>query len=294
MNIMDFLSPVCRRKKTLFIFILFYFFLVFGLFLLIPNVEKATVYFTIKDPSIETNIPMDPPESASKVAEAIAGWAKDPGFRNQIQEQAGIQIPNFKRKISARKQNRINVFWTLKFYSDESQYSEVITNALVDTLNKNFEDINKNNGYPIYISTPRIAYDTQSFPQSWKAVGALFLALILGVLALYMMETFRGKISFLKQIKNIYPTSSLLRLPAHIGRHDESVLEQYILKFKSPRLVGTFPSAEKYFSVASSDSVDKTNDTPILLVRLGDTSVYELENLHAIFGEKVGIVVFEK
>ena len=140
MNISDFLSPLARQKTTFIFFTL----VLSGIFLiglqLIPTIQKTTIYFPVKPlkSTQENNITiLDTAESTSKVAEMISGWAKDPGFRQDLLNNAGIQIPNFKRQLSARKQNRMNVFWTLTLYGEEITQSEKLTAALLTTFNDN-------------------------------------------------------------------------------------------------------------------------------------------------------------
>ena len=58
-------------------------------------------------------------------------------------------------------------------------------------------------------------------------------------------------------------------------------------------MVGTFPAADRFFSLAPADSIDEERDTPVFLIKLGATRIRELENLVAIFGDDVGVIVFE-
>ncbi len=295
MNLLEFLLPI-RRNKNVFLFLIIIFStLTWSILQFIPNIEKTTVYFTVKPIKTENiNSSLDPVESSMKVAETISGWAKNPAFRQKILDNSGISIYNFKRKISARKQNRTNVFWTISLYGDEQKFSQKITDSLIKTFNKEFQDFNQNNSFPFGITNPTIFYDKQNIPFSWKIFASIILGIILALFFTYFYASFTGIISFSTQVKNIFKNSSILVISEKIGLHDVKLIEQFILTFDSPRLVGTFLEAEKHFSLAGFDEVNLETDTPILIVKIGQTKISELKNLRAIFGENLGIIIFER
>jgi len=295
MNFLEFLSPLRRRKFTFLLLFLAWGALLWGAFSFVPQFQKTTIYFSVK-PAVTANATMsfDPPESASKVAEGISGWAKNPAFREEILNKAGVSIPQFKKKLTARKQNRVNVFWTLKLDASEMMHAEKLTQALLDTFTETFADYNTNNGAPFSISQPQIFRYLWTLPLLWEIPAVIIMALVLSIICLYFFEAMTDRISFLTQVQQLFPESPLLRISHKIGKHDSKLLEQFILTFESPRLIGTFREAEKSFSLAPMDSIDEELDIPILLVKVGTTKVSELENLLAIFGDEIGIIVFEK
>jgi hypothetical protein len=295
MNFLEFLSPLRRRKLAFLIVALLWGGLIWFALGFIPQVQKTTVYFSIKPVITETaTYSFDPPESASKIAEGVSGWAKNPAFREEILQEAGVTVSKFKKKITARKQNRVNVFWTLKLQEGEMQHAEVLTDALITTFQSNFADFNKDSSAPFGISEPQVFRYLWSFPFVWKLSSVIVLGLVLSFLSIYFWEAFTDRVSFASQIRTMFPESPLLRMARPIGKHDVKILEQFILTFESPRLIGTFPKAEKSFSLAPMDAIDEDLDIPILLVKLGATKVTELENMLAIFGDEIGIIVFEK
>jgi hypothetical protein len=295
MSFLEFLSPLRRRKFTFLLLFIVWGALLWGAFCFVPEVQKTTIYFSVK-PAIATNatLSFDPPESASKVAEGISGWAKNPAFREEVLNKAGVTIPQFKKKLTARKQNRVNVFWTLKLGEGERMHAEALTTALIDTFKENFADYNANNSAPFSISQPQVFRYQWSLPILWKLPAVIIMGLVLAFICLYFFEAMTDRISFLSQVQNVFPESPLLRISKRIGKHNAKVLEQFILTFESPRLIGTFPKAESAFSLAPMDSIDEELDIPVLLVKLGETKVSELQNLLAIFGDEIGIIVFEK
>ncbi len=296
MNFLELLSPVVRRKNLLLILVICISALFFGVFQMIPESQKTTVYFSIKVmPSANGgSVSLDPPESASKIAEAIEGWAKNPAFRNEILKRADIEIGNFKRKITARKQNRINVFWTIKLSGEEMQHSQVIAKKLIDVLYERVDNLSQNSAFPFEISAPEVAQEMSSLPTSWLAAAAIFMGLFLGFIFVFLWESLRGRVSFISQIKNIFPGAPVLRISDEIGEHDKKVLENYILTFDNPRLFPGFENAEKHFSFSNIDDIDFELETPILITKLGESTLRELENFKAVFGESIGIVVFER
>lgn len=294
MSFLEALSPLRRHKWMLLtIWILS----TVGLYLLIqliPQITKSTVYFSVKPAvAIEKEMVSDGVEASEKLAEAIAGWAKDPNFRVAVQKNAGTNIPHFKRKLSARKQNRVNVFWTVTLTSEEGQLAEKINNALIQTINKNLEEYNEGNLVPLLITPPRSYSEIQSLPISWIITGVIIIGLLLSFVITYLIESLQNKVSYHHQISDIFGDAPTLIIPTKIGSHDAKLLEQFILTFNSPRLLSTFSSAENFFSLAPRDTIGE-NDTVVLLVKLGSTTLTELKNMKAIFGEAVGVIVFEK
>ncbi len=298
MNFIEFLSPVIRRKNQFVLTFLLVSLLSYGGTQFIPVVKKTTIYFSVKPLSSETEgtqaFSLDPSESASKIAEMISGWAKNPGFRQEILETSQIEISSFKKKLTARKQNRMNVFWTLKLYGKEIKHTEKLTQALLAVFEKHFKEFNENNAAQYGISHPSVFKETQVIPVSWIVVAIVFLSFFVSFCGVYLQESLSQTVSFLTQVKRVFSKSSILRISQKLGSHDEKLLEQFILTFVSPRFIATFKSANDHFSLASAQDIDFENDTPILLVKLGETTTVELENLKAIYGKKVGVIVFER
>ena len=186
MNLLEFLLPI-RRNKILFLFLILIFStLTWSILRLVPSIEKTTIYFTVKPLKTENiNSSLDPVESSMKIAETIAGWAKNPAFRQEILNNADLQISNFKRKLSARKQNRTNVFWTISLYGNEQEFSQKIANSLIKTFTREFEDFNKNNSFPFAITTPKIFTTKQNIPSFWKILASIIFGIILAFLGTY-------------------------------------------------------------------------------------------------------------
>ncbi len=294
MTFLESLSPL-KRKKWLFLVlwvilsVMLYFFAGF-----LPTVEKTTVFFTAKPVAVEgKSFTNDGVESAERVAETIAGWAKDPNFLEKIQDEAGIKIPKLKKKISARKQNRLNVFWTLKLWGKEAKNSRKIAESLSKVLQETIDRINEDSAVPLKISDPQIYIEPLKIPKSWLWLTAFILALFFAGFGIYLAESWRGKVSFISQIKEIFVKSPTYQVAEKLGTHDERQLNLFLQSFENPRLISTFATAGKFFEIYNPNSLTAP-DTPILLVKLGETSLRELENNLAIFGDKVGIIVFEK
>ncbi len=297
MNFSEYLSPLGRQKTKFIIIFLILGGLFWQIITLIPAKEKITLYFSVK-PTVSEEIPenlsLDPIESSMKVAEGIAGWAKNPAFRNEILQQADVYIPHFKRKITAKKQNRINVFWTIKLNENESNFSDKIKNALIQTIEKYFNEWNTNHAFPFAITTPTTASELQTFPLSWRIAAVMITSLLLTIFILYIHEALTKKIAFPSEVKKIFPDSPTLVIPEKVGKHDSQLLEQFLSTFEKPILISTFSVGEKAFPVSSLEDSINGESVSILLVQLGQTTITELENIKAIIGEEVGIIVFEK
>lgn len=295
MSLTDLFSPLRRHIVTFLLSFLLLGGGIYGLLQLIPDTQKTTLYFSLKPLAQEQNTPtFDHAESTMKMAEAIAGWAKNPQFREDVASEAGITISNFKRKLSARKQNYINVFWTLKLNNQERQHRDAVVAAITNQINQRFTTLNEGSSAPYAMTRVEVFSENQVIPWWWLAVFASVLGFGLSLVLTYLWETVQGYASFNREIETIFPQAALLTISEKLGQHDEALLERFILTFESPRLVGTFPASEKHFSLAPREAIDYSTDTPILLVQLGKTKLEELKNLHAIFGDEVGLVVFHK
>jgi hypothetical protein len=293
MTFLEFLSPL-KRKKGLFVLLwlimagMMFFFAGF-----LPTIEKTTVFFTVKPVAVaDKSFINDGVESAERVAEMIAGWAKDPNFLKSIQDEASIKIPKLKKKISARKQNRLNVFWILKLSGKEAIYSQKLSESLSVVLDKTISRLNEDSAVPLQITAPQIFSENLEIPKEWIFLISLFIAFFLAGFLVYGTESLYGKISFHEQVWNIFSETPIFQVPEKIGKHDKHQIELFLRTFESPRLISTFPTAGRYFKVVDPNSIAEL-DTPILLVKMGETTIRELENNLAIFGDDIGIVVFE-
>lgn len=295
MPLSDLFSPLKRQFWTFAITLLIISFGSYAFLKALPTTQKTTIYFSLKPLVTETNTPtFDHAESTMKMAEAIAGWAKNPQFRQDVANEAQIVIHNFKRKLSARKQNYLNVFWTLKLQDNEISHRDKVVAAILDQIKTRFKQLNENSRAPYAMTAPEVFSETQALPSWALVIFSLILGLGIATLAAYAKEAWSGKLSFQTQLKSLFPDSPRLNMPEKLGQHDEKLLEQFILTFESPRLVGTFPASEKHFSLSPADTINQVNETPILVVKLGETTVNELENIKAIFGENLGIIIFNQ
>jgi hypothetical protein len=132
------------------------------------------------------------------------------------------------------------------------------------------------------------------FPLSWILVGSILVGFMIAFGGIYFWELCTDRISFVSQVKKSIPEGIILRVNNTLGTHDPNVIEQFVLTFESPRLISTFRGTEEFFSLAPTDSIDEEIDIPVFLIRIGETRVRDIENLVSIFGDEVGIVVFEK
>lgn len=295
MNITDLLSPLFRRKGFLLILFLLFFGILFGSSQFINNKYKTTLYFSVKPTQeLPATNHYYAAEGAERIAEMLSGWIKNPAFRDQIQTKAETKIGHFRKKISARKQNRINVFVTLTLSQEESTYATKIAQATYDTYQERLAQFNTNSSATFALLEPTIASELRAFPLSWFAIGAFIIGLALSIIGVYIFEMLQDRVSFIHQIKNLFPESPLLRIHKKIGQHDGEFLEHFILSLESPQLIGTFPAAYEHFSLQDNYGLNPVENTPVILVQLGVTTVRELENIKALFEENIALIVFEK
>lgn len=297
MTFLELLQPLSRNVSRLVVYFLIYTSLFFVGMQTIPTPEETTIFYTVKIPGSTEgtdHYSLDAVESAGKIAEAVAGWAKNPAFRQKILDRAGVEVSSFRKKISARRQSRLNIFWTLSLPPSDAVHSNALTQALISVLQEDFQTFT-NRSVPAYELTPAQTFrELRTIPVSWIALGAIFSGLLLAFVTVYIREALGGKILFVSQLRERFPRSLMLRVDARVGKHESKIVEQFILTFESPRLVGAFASAKHHFSLAPMDAIDENLDTAVILVRLGDTTLRELENLQAIFGDEVGFIIFER
>lgn len=295
------LSPLIRRKLTFITTFILTALILHLLSNLIPTGQKTTIYFTLKPISQNTQEEtttqslnaLDPAESLSKIAETLAGWAQNPAFRNEILHTAQISIPNFKKRITARKQNRLNVFWTIKLFEEEIATTEEITNAFLQVFQTHFDDLNADSTTKYGITTPSISNEPWGIPAAWNTAAIIFLSLILTILGIYGFETITNRISFTDQIKKIFKKSPTLKINKNLDQQTKTLIEQFSLTFENPKFIGTFPKANRMFSITTLEELDE-EDFPILIIKLGETKTQDLENLKAILGKHTGIIILEK
>ncbi len=295
MTFLDFLSPVSRRPWQWIGVFLCTTGLLIALNFVLPPVQKYTLFFTVKPvAAAEKSFLNDGVESAEKISEMIAGWAKDPNFQQAVLKSADVNVSGLKRKMAARKQNRLNVFWTLKLSGKDIKNADKLILAIENQLTKTIEEINKDSVIPVNITKPQTAMEKLQVPLSWVIFAAILLGIAFSTLFSYFRESFLERVSFLEQVSDIFPESAILRVTKKVGKHDLRQINDFTQTFESPRLISTFPVAGKYFEITPTSVCNHTEDTPILLVRLGETKLHELQNLEATFGDGIGIIVFER
>lgn len=295
MTFLDFLSPVLRRPlQWIGVFLLTVAILV-SLYLVLPSIEKYTLFFTVKPvAAAEKSFLNDGVESAEKIAEMIAGWAKDPNFQQEVLTIAEVDISGLKRKMSARKQNRLNVFWTVNLSGKDLEKADSLLMAIQVLLKEEIRQTNIDSVVPIKITDPKLAVEPLTVPFSWVAIAIFILSLACATIIAYVRESLWGRVSFVEQVRDIFPESALLRINETIAKHDQKQMNDFVETFELPRLVSTFPVAGKYFEVTPLSDCMKKEGTPLLLVHLGKTKRRELQNLNAILGDGIGIIIFEK
>ncbi|MCB9809907.1 hypothetical protein H6771_02965 [Candidatus Peribacteria bacterium] len=290
MNLSDIFSPLRRHRAAVLVMTLV---LGLGLFALLvwalPSVQRLTLYATVQPLGEEANTThYYAAEGAERMAETMVGWVKDPAFREEIQRAAGVAIPDMKRKLSARKQNRANVFFTLKIPAEIATSDTALAKALETGLEESLS------GYSVAASADyglfavRTYSEPWSIPQRWLAITALFMALVLSILLVYLWELWRGVVSYLWQVEALFPLSPVLQVhtPA-----DGELLPAFMNQFASPRLIGTPPKWHSQWELHTLDSLDAEGDTPVIVVELGRTRLQEVANLRSICGEDAGVVV---
>lgn len=295
MTFLDFLSPVLRRPFQWILSFLLIAGMVVSVKYILPPIEKHTMFFTVKPVAAEEKSFLnDGVESAEKIAEMISGWAKDPNFQQDVLKTSGVNISGLKRKMAARKQNRLNVFWTLQLSGKDTQKSDALLSAIETLLTQKIEETNIDSVIPIKITKPHTAKEPLEIPLSWVILAALVLGLGGATVLSYFRESFLGRVSFVEQIHEVFPESAIFSTNTKIEKHDARRMNEFLETFELPHLIGTFSVAGKYFDITSISKCMETEGTPLLLVKLGETTLRELRNLEATFGDNIGIIVFEK
>ncbi|MBT3349126.1 hypothetical protein HN954_01075 [bacterium] len=295
MNLPEFLAPIDRRKNWFFWFWSGISIFLIALFLLLPPTTKTTIYFSVRPiGGAEATFVNPGVEDAEKVAEMVAGWAKDPGFRDQILKKSEVLISGFKRKLSGRQQNRLNVFWTISLSGRETRHAERLADSTVKLLEENFSQFTHDSRFAFELTEPNIFHDSQKLPITWVIATIAIFSLLFAASGIYTIEIWKNRAMFLSHVRQTLPKSPILQIPKKLGEHDERLIENFLATFENPKLVSTFPLAENFFAIPPFEAINFENETPMLLVQLGETEIQELENMHAIFGDNLGIILFKK
>ena len=292
MPLFELLLPLVRRWKAALLIFLALAGLIFSIGYFQPFSQRLTVYFSVvgsgSAPAGNHYYQM---EGAERVAETIAGWVKNPAFRSELQASS-VTIPDLRRRLTARKQNRTNVFIKLDLPPALAKDQELVSQALITTLEQRLELLNESSTFSFTITEPEIYSELWKLPL-WVILTAAFsLSIFVGGAFPYAWEAFRGRISFPQELNELFPSSPLLLVSESLGSHDQKLLEQFILQFHAPRLIGSFAAAEAHFSLNTVSEIS-SEETPIILVQLGTSRLQELKNLRSLLGQEVGLIVFQ-
>ena len=235
MNILDILSPLKRHKIYVLSLFLASFFTLFGLSSLLGETFKTTLFYTVI-PTKETpfNNHTYATEGAERVTETIAGWTKNPGFREEILETANLSIDNFKRKISARKQNKLNLIVNLNTDEEESVGIDSLAAATNIVFKQSLDTFNKENSVTFTLQGPDIYTQSRAFPLSWIIAGCLLLAFCFSILTIYLKELLGDKVSFFFQINQFLKEHKVLRIASD---QDELLLPSFEGSLTSPSIL---------------------------------------------------------
>ncbi len=299
MELTDLLLPLRRR----WIWALLGGILLTGLFFAATNqltkADKTTIYFTVKaSGEAPAGNHYYSAEGAERMADAISGWVKDPSFRTKVIEKATaaygktVKIDDLKQKLSARKQNRSNVFYTLNLAENERQFSPAMSDGIVGAVQEHLAQINADSPFPFTITPPERFTEWQTLPWVYILIGALLLGFGISVVGVYLFEGLTGRIMHISQVEKALPNVPILRPNSHVSEHDSDILEPFLMQLGSHKMIGMFDQAEHYFSVNKLSDVVKGEDTAVLLMRLGETRLSELQNVASVIPNKRAVVLF--
>ena len=287
-----FLLTIFRNRKKTFISFLTLFALPFIINFWYGQTIKITTYFTV--------VPLDnnqqsnhfyAAEGSEKFSEVIAGWAKNPNFRNKILDIAQLKIDNFKRKIFARQQNRFNVFFTIDLPINFKDKEKEITEALQQVITDQISEFNRDS--IVKFSTTKITSQSELWfiPWAWTLVISLILGFFGATAIPFLWENFLGKLNNKQQLKEIFSESEILTLSS-FSLKDSVIFEKFITSFSSPKII-SLSQQDLSMLELTEISLIGTGDTPILIVALGETSLPDLENMQSILGSQIGIILLK-
>lgn len=293
MNILDVLSPLFRHKIYVLALFVAAFCSFYVLSTLITQTYKTTLFYTV--------IPADSPsfnnhsyatEGAERAAEVIAGWTKNPGFREKILEISGAQIDDFKRKINARKQNKLNLVVTLQTNDSESASIPQLTTATQEVFAATLESFNASNAVKFELQGPDVFTQSRLFPLSWILAGCFLLALCFSIVSIYLKELLADKVSFFFQLDNILSGHKMLRMDAS---QDRALLTSFVASLSSPQFIlqNIEPQYQALFIGTDLEKINPDKHTPVFVIQLGKTTLKEVQNLAHTFGEKSAVIIFE-
>lgn len=260
------------------------------------NGNKSTLYFSVISQGQAPNGDHQAAtEGAERMAEAISGWAKDPAFRQQILDGASpnnngqaINIVNFKQKLSARKQNRLNVFYTLSLSGNELDYTQPMLTSLQKNITQSLDQLNTSASYQFGITPPAVYTQSQSYPLGITLPLALLLGFFLSGGLIYLLSAASGRITYRHQVEQLFP--GCLVFESTNQDHNNALMNQFLLDYDSPRLIQTCKNQKAPFSLNPASSI-QSGETPILVIDMMKTKTADLQNLSQVFYDEVGIIL---
>lgn len=293
MNILDVLSPLFRHKVYVLALFVAAFCSLYVLSTLITQTYKTTLFYTVipsESPSFNNHSYAT--EGAERAAEVIAGWTKNPGFREKILDISGAPIDNFKRKITARKQNKLNLVITLQTADTESSYIPQLTTATQEVFASTLSSFNTANAVKFELQGPDVFTQSRLFPLSWILAGCFLLAFCFSILSIYLKELLADKVSFFFQLDHILGDHKMLRMDSS---QDRALLTSFAASLTSPQFILQNIDAQ-YQALFTGTDLEKINPdkyTPVFVIQLGKTTMKEVQNLANTFGEKSAVIIFE-
>lgn len=301
MNLSSLTSPLKRHTKLSLLVSLF---CAAGIFFLAQSTlssHQTTLYTTVSATGQAPNGDhRTSAEGAEKIAETVSGWVKDPAFRQAVLTQARSQegnedlsISSFKRKVTARQQNRLNVFFTLSLSENEAQWSSAISQAIEAEATTRLKNLNTNAAYEFTFTPFATFTETEAIPVSWLLFAAILTGLILGFLAPYVVELLTGVLSFPEHAtNNMLLDTPVLELTHPDNQEDQALLKAFLSQFEDPALIPLLPEGTHTLPEPSGPLTP--DQTAVLAVRLGTTTATELRNALALYGEDSALVLFTR
>ena len=304
---------VLKRRFALFISIILILLIGASIvgFAFVPRYKATTMMtFSLQDTKITqayeySNFYAE--QAALEFTRTISGWYKDPRFQEHVFRAADIPFGEentLKAKLfgffSMKREERQNILTTFSATTEEraNKLADGIKRVVVHRLDT--YNIASNSQY-------KLAYDTvwvekQETPWMILIVGALFLGLVLGILLVYMVETFSGVVILNSRTEEILEKKPFDILKIHRGK-DQRYFRMRMLEEKPFNSVLSLAKNHSIIAGYKLPLYNFPNDTAkfkeiketiLVLIQLGSTLEIDLFRVRKLLeGKKWQYVILQ-
>jgi len=295
MDFQAFLSLVRRQLLTVAIISISVVLAATALFFLQPPAEKLTLLFSVGiSEEVEGERNFDATKTADDFAKTVAGWMRSPTIAERVSGISGTSVA-----LSAAPQAKQNFLVEAVYSSEGSQ--DNVSQATKQVLGEEIEKYNSHSKFKFLTSLhgESVTSANSSLVKTIPAalVGGILLALAWIALSSY----WGGRVNSVHEAEKILKTKAAVVF-SHPRKDEVGFLKKLVKRSSHPVLIGAdFGAAKlreklnlgvKVLEIPKEAEKLGQNETKIVVVKLDKTKANTLRMLHALFEEKIKLVIW--